>query len=585
MALQRLQRIGAHVLAGLVACSACFFAGRLVSANAVDREGPYHPAAQPGRERPADPDPASETTSPLPAPMPERLREVIASPRSPQRLLEVELAVPDLSAGELKSLWEDTRGHLHFRFDDDFAIAAAILGALAKIDPEAALAYAAGDGVAWRPHLEREVVGAWSEVDKDGALAWIAGAGSGVRDRALRAVLERLGDRDREAAVDLFRESVEKGVVGKRAWEAGDFFAEWAREDPSRAAAAALDHIRFTGRDHALSETIAAWGGRDPAAALAWLGENTDGLTEAQNVALTRELLGAWSDSDPAAAAAQLLKVDDPKAFDGAARAVLFDWAAISMDDAATWVAGVEDDRRRHHFERLLVDGARIRGDRNEAIAYARARFEENPGLSHPMYMAVSNAVGDDPAGSVDWVKEIAPNDLVLEEFYNTLLHQWRGRDRGEAARHLDLMPDPVRRAEDYEFFSAYWAAEDLDAAREWANELPESPDRDRALIGVAKKWIGQEPEAALEWIEGLDSGDLRDRAASHYIGQTVDDDVGEALRIARDLSDPFRRDDSLQHVYGRWLEQDPAAAEDAIRADTDLSPTSRWRLLGDAAD
>ncbi len=511
----------------------------------------------------------------------ERLRDLILSSQASNRLLTFQAGLTSLDAQTLKTLWEFSRGKLNYSDPEDFAIASAILEALAGITPRLALTLA-DDAGAWRSQMLRNVVGVWGQIDQAAALEWISKADSGVRDPALRALLESLGDRDREAAIRLFREQVAKGIVGKRAWGATEFFEEWAREDTGKAVVAALEHFHFTGKSWGLESSLKVWAAKDPQAAFAWLQEKAGDLSTTLHTELAGDLLGTWSDRSPKEAADFLLTIKESNPFDAAARHVIDDWAAISFDDAKAWIAGVKDVKRREHLEFLLVNGARRTGDRNDGIAYALEKFESNSGMSHSLYLLVSSVVGEDLPAAIPWVQEIAPNDLILEEFYNTLLHQWRTQDIAQAVRHLDLMPDPIRRAEDYEFFALNYANSDLDAAREWANRLPESEDRDRALIGVAETWSKRNPAEAEAWIKSLDAGELRDRAASNHIGTIVEKDIPKALEMASQLADPFRRDHSLEFVLGKWLEQDRTAAEAAIRENNDLSATSKWRLLGE---
>ena len=564
-------------LAGLLVCVGAFVLGRLTSVRSGNDHAPRSPSPSLVHFNPPK---AANGTSALPEPTSDRLRELLASPRSKHRELAFRLGIESLAADQLEALWKFSRGHLNYGDEEDFNIAASILGRLAEIDAEAALVFAEQDGGAWKSQLQREVVGAWAQVDQTAALEWIASAGSGVRDRALRATLELLGDTDREAAVQLFRDMVAKGVVTEKAWGAIDFFNEWAKEDPNRAAEAALDHFKFTGRDPALGGVMKAWAVSDPHAGLSWLKANDESLSKPLLTGLTATLMGAWSNHSPKEAADYLLTIDDTNQLGKAAPGIFADWAGISFDDAAQWIANVDDPDLRASFEASLARGALNQGDRNDGIAYALEKFDTNAGMSHNLYLLVSDAVGDDIEGSVEWVKEIAPNELILEEFYNTLLHQWRWKDIGEAVKHLDLMPDPVRRGEDYEFFASQYAKRELNAARDWANNLPDSPDRDRALIGVADAWMDENPQQTAEWIETLEAGDLRDRVTSSYIGHIADKDIVTAAQMANELQDPFRRDDSLEYVMGKWLGQDRAVAEAAIRESDSLSDTARWRLL-----
>jgi len=292
-------------------------------------------------------------------------------------------------------------------------------------------------------------------------------------------------------------------------------------------------------------------------------------------------LVDGWAERTPREAADYVLTLTDPEIADAAAAAVFDDWTAQSFADAAAWVNSLGEPLQRYRMDYKMMMAAVDHGDRDAAFAYGMSKFPDNRHLNHALYMHASSIVGEDPQRAVAWVKEtFAHNPLLQEEVYNTLLHQMRWNDPAESSKHLHLMPDPDRRADDYEFHVSQWAERDVDAAREWANALPESIDRDRALIGVAQIWIKEEPAAAAAWIETLEQGELRDRVTSHHIRQLHKDDIPAALEMAEALDDPFRRDDSLEFVMGEWLTRDHEAARAAIVAHEGLSETAKWRLL-----
>lgn len=567
----------ALVAGGALLCGLCFMLGRHFSGGpqfdaSSDPAAGNHVAAEKGGQ---------SARGVFPEPTMERLRELLSAPGDSQRQLELELAILDLNAEQLIELWEHARSTLTLSDDTDFDIAAAILGQLAKLDARMALALVERDGAAWKSQLNREVVGHWALVDRDGALEWIANAGSGVRDRALRAALELLGDEDRQAAVQLFRESVEKGIVGKRAWGAREFFSEWGKEDPPAAAQGALEHVEFTGRMDALSGAIRAWTSRDPQAALAWVGEQSGTLSAEQHESLVTSVFDAWSVTDPSAAASILDDVEETSVYKSAVDRLLTNWAATSIPDAAAWVATLQDDTRRRIAEVKLSGGARAEGKLDEGIAYTLEKLPENDWLGHHLYLLVSNKIdGQNFEANIEWIDSMAPSEKLKEEFYNTLLHQWRRADIAQAVRHLDIMPDPVRRAEDYEFYASVYAESDLDDAREWANALPESVDRDRALVGVGSAWVEENPPEAIGWIQQLEAGELQDRLTAMYLGAEAENDIPAAIALASSIGDPFERDHSLEFVMGKWLSSDPAAATEAINASTALSETAKWRLL-----
>ncbi|MGI9243323.1 MAG: hypothetical protein ACR2RV_21170, partial [Verrucomicrobiales bacterium] len=422
-------------------------------------------------------------------------------------------------------------------------------------------------------------------VDLEPALAWIATTGTGLRAMAMRATLERIGDTDRQAALALFERGIDAGLIGATEWRAHDFLREWIREDPEAAMRGAMAMYALSKREDIIALSIATVAVSDPDAARAWLEGEGGELSEAVRNRLTVALIDGWAERSPREAAEFMSGISDPAIAGSAAGEVFADWAAQSFTEAAEWIGGLDDVEQRKDFEYSLMMAALHHGDRDVAFRYGMDRHPDNRHLYHAIYMHASSIVGDDEQAAVQWVADtFAHVPLLQEEIYNTLLHQMRWEDPSTSAQHVHLMPDPIRRADDYEFHTQQWAALDLEGAREWANAMPDSADRDRALIGVAQIWMKQEPAEAAAWIGSLEPGELRDRVTSSYISEIRENDIPGALEMAGSIDDPFRRDDTLEYVFAAWLEEDPSVARRAIQQDEQISETAKWRLLGEGA-
>lgn len=246
---------------------------------------------------------------------------------------------------------------------------------------------------------------------------------------------------------------------------------------------------------------------------------------------------------------------------------------------AVKWLEGVGDQEKRHAMEARLLSQARVYGNREESLKWGAEILERNRWVSHEIYLGVSQVVGEDPGGSVEWVRENFPDPLLQEELFNTLLHQWRWQDPAGMVDSMHLMPDDERRKGLAWITAKTWADRDLEAAQEWANGMEESPERDEALLGVAQVWMDKEMEEVGRWVEELEAGEFRDRAVSSYVGSLRVSDPERAVEMAEGIGNEFRRDEALHYVFRKWIQDDEAAASQAIEENEFLSETSRWRL------
>lgn len=182
--------------------------------------------------------------------------------------------------------------------------ASVIAGEWAKVDPEAALAWAntltgnnksgainsivsemaatdpmkaaqvaaslAGDDQA---RAYGEIASKWAGTDFAAAEAWIQGLPAEARDRAMSEALETLSHTDPEGAAG----KLASMAAGRDRDRAVENIAEgWARKDPA-AAAAWVSQQQTDDMDDAMRPVIAAWAGRDSAAALSWIQAQPEG--------------------------------------------------------------------------------------------------------------------------------------------------------------------------------------------------------------------------------------------------------------------------------------------------------------------
>jgi hypothetical protein len=148
-----------------------------------------------------------------------------------------------------------------------------VISEMASKDPSKAAQVAAtltGDDQA---RAYGEIAGKWASTDFAAAEAWIQGLPAESRDRAMSQALETLANTDPEGAAAKVA-GIPVGRDRDRAIE--DIAGSWARKDPA-AAAAWVAQQETEDPDDAIRSVIATWANQDGAAALAFIQQQPAG--------------------------------------------------------------------------------------------------------------------------------------------------------------------------------------------------------------------------------------------------------------------------------------------------------------------
>jgi len=150
---------------------------------------------------------------------------------------------------------------------DKSAALNSVIAEMATKDPTKAAQVAAtltGDDQA---RAYSEIAAKWSSTDFAAAEAWIATLPAESRDRAMASALESLALTDPEGAAAKVA-SLPEGRDKDRAIE--DIAGPWARKDPA-AAAAWVSQQQTEDIDDAIRPVMSSWASTDPTAALKWI--------------------------------------------------------------------------------------------------------------------------------------------------------------------------------------------------------------------------------------------------------------------------------------------------------------------------
>jgi hypothetical protein len=257
--------------------------------------------------------------------------------------------------------------------DDDFraAVFSGIIGPLGEADPAAAvqaygpLIWKNGDGFS----TLREVLGAWAKRDPAAALAWLSAqpqdssfmlsyrvaelarhAGNRAAIANAVATIPALPDRQ-EILVIILSDWKNENPAEALAWlqTLGDpdrsaqlLLAALNRSTPAKpelALALALGLPEGGIRTEKLGLTLAAWAKKDSSAALAWIRDHSEPGVAAATAEVHATLLATIARDEPATAVAEWQALADPKTRAAALFPIAQAWAASDPAAALDWYA------------------------------------------------------------------------------------------------------------------------------------------------------------------------------------------------------------------------------------------------------
>lgn len=307
--------------------------------------------------------------------------------------------------------------------------------------------------------------------------------------------------------------------------------ASWGASDPAAALAFAGEQ-RGQGAIQFAGSVMQAWAQRDFKAALAHVNGQTDAITRAQ---LGVPLVESWAKTDPQAALVWANGNLKGEARANAAGSIVKSMAATDRDAAAEFIAGLEPgggkDRAVNELIQTWLDDKWFNdGDKTEATAALEwmAALPDAESRRKAMEQAAWRLFYRAPDETIAFLN--SPQGATAPP---ALMQQ--------AARHL--------------------AQENPASAMQWTAKLPES-QRGPARESVLNEWLQTRPDGAQQWALALPAGAERDSAVRHVTQQLSW--LGPALA-------------------GRWLESLPAAeradAKRYIQISPDMAPARRAEM------
>ncbi|MGI9244652.1 MAG: hypothetical protein ACR2RV_27870 [Verrucomicrobiales bacterium] len=533
----------------------------------------------------ADPQSADTADAPIPgtpettAQAVEQIRGLLEQKQSVRRDLQFTIAALSLDAESLALAWGELQALTGFNdYANEHALTEALLTRWAEIDPDGAVD-ATSKMTSW---MRQEAVGTvaknWAKHSPGAALAWAKSiTNSQFRQHAVGETLDQIGKSDRAGALELYMEALEDRSLSTDRWNSGAFFADWGREDPTAAAAAAVQIMEENKSDNALSTAIGAWAFDDTPAALAWLSDELKGDTQRR---MLRSVYESWSQRDPLAAANHMLAQEDSQKWRASVDNVVRNWVMRDFDATSTWIDGIDDPDRQSEARAALIQSSGWSGSDVEAADYA-LQFIDDPKTKDALANLAWGWSQRDADGALAWAEENIDDPALVDRMRFQAIQTKIWENPALAAEKLSDLPEGKQRQEFYSRVANDWASSNLESARQWANDLPEGVERDLALSSVTGAWIADDTEAATDWIGEMETGDLRDqmvaKLAQYHAGEA---DIEAALDAAQQVDDPLRRANTLESTLRTWMYREPEAARGYIEASEELDAQTRWRLL-----
>lgn len=275
-----------------------------------------------------------------------------------------------------------------------------------------------------------------------------------------------------------------------------------AATDPEAALALAREEGNFRVRQDLVVAALQGWAGRDPAASLAWAGEN---LFETNRRAAVEAIIdaGLVLREETMQAIRALCARSDSASADDYGRMLI---AALAKDaDFANALrfASEGGPHRDYWVGAALYSWSQYRP--HEAAAALQA-ITEPATRNEALHGLILGWSANDPVSLLDYARAL-PAGPVRTEAFNQALQNWVAHDPVGASAWLDNHEsDPELDSGAAKLAtSPFLVANQVDTALSWANSVSDPEQRSIALVDVVQQWAKRDPAAARAYAEKLD--------------------------------------------------------------------------------
>lgn len=252
----------------------------------------------------------------------------------------------------------------------------------------------------------------WAKLDPDAALAWANGLEGRDKTGALNSVIREMAAADPAKAAQVA--ATLSGDDQARAY--GEIAGKWAGKD-FPAAEAWIRTLPAESRDRAMSEALGSLALSDPLGAAAKLDSLPEGRDRDRAV---ESIAGPWARKDPAGAAAWLTQqsLEDPEE---AIRPVISSWANQDSAAALSWIQSQPQGEMRDEATNTFIWSNR-RGDPQQSIQLAESLADPRT-RERSVGMAAMRWMQEDREAATDYIQQ----STVLDDQAKQRLIEGRG--------------------------------------------------------------------------------------------------------------------------------------------------------------
>ncbi|MGB0413291.1 MAG: hypothetical protein ACPGJU_02490 [Coraliomargarita sp.] len=399
----------------------------------------------------------------------------------------------------------------------------------ADVDPQGLLAYTEVQPTKKRWSLINALFSAWGRSNPEAALTAAKQLGSrNVQDSAVRAMTQGIAKDDPRRAVSMLTDEMGANLQ-RNSWVLRNVYAEWARQDPAMARAAALALEDGLHKRQALSGVMSEWLAEDPMQALEWLDSlPVDSAVHESHRQIFQELMNRDFELARGYVESKVNPLERRKVLEG----LYFHNLAWQKDEGemreiynwlGTVATGQMYDRKVSEYVRSLAS-VDPEGTREFVLELPAGNARLN---------ALGAIAGElariDPEGAIAFAQNLEYSD-ERQRVMSSMGWQLTQAGVVDAGRIVAASDDPEVQQQLAYRIAGDWSEFDTASSLEWARSLSDENARLTATQVVLKNWVQSDPDAAFA-----------------YVGQVTED--------------PSRQAGIYQSIFNDWAREDPKAA------------------------
>ncbi len=167
----------------------------------------------------------------------------------------------------------------------------------------------------------------------------------------------------------------------------------------------------------------------------------------------------------------------------------------------------------------------------------------------------------------------------------SALMFQWAQSNPADATTYIAGVKDPTERTQLAAQAVRSWSLNDPAAAAQWAQQYDQSASTDpnqptgQLLADAVRSWSRSDLNSTAQFLNTLKPSPETDQAIAAFATQAGSVDPSSAMNWAGQINDPNTRQQVAGMVTLQWLASDPSQASQIMANSTLLSPQQKQRL------